>query len=429
MNRRNFLKVSAAASLYAASPKVLMADPDFNGKFLVTVHAHGGWDPTSFCDPKMNVTGESIINNWAKTQETQQAGNINYAPFGENQAFFETHHKKMLVLNGIDTQTNSHYAGEYFNMTGSMNDEYPSLAAMYASIHKAGHTMPWVTHTFRPKSGKLIAPTFLSDNNQLNRLKDLIDPNAYKYKNNSKHMNTGDLDMIRTFRDKKINQLKNDQLQMPKQRAMYAKFLESTYKDEGFDSFVNLIETADTKGLDKNNGHYRQSINAISAFKSGLAISSDIRVSNFDTHGDHDVRHANRMTELTRTVDLLWHLAELNGIEDRLVVTIVSEFGRTPRYNDKGGKDHWSTTSSVVMANNPSWGNRVIGSSTEGHRAEKINFSTMQRDDVAGIKINPNHIMRSIRDELSIGNSSESNQFALDTSNYLDIFNPNLRTV
>jgi len=428
MNRRNFLKASAAASLYAATPKALMANPDFSGKFVVTVHAHGGWDPTSFCDPKMNVAGEPVINNWAKTQDTQTVGNIHYAPFGENKGFFEAHYKKMLVINGVDTQTNSHYSGEYFHMTGSMNDTFPSLAAMYASIHKSGHTMPWVTHTFRPKSGKLIAPTFLSDNNQLNRMKDLIDTNAYRYKNNSKHMNVDDLDRIRLFRDSKVNQLKNDQQQMPKQRAMYAKFLEATYKNEGFDSFVNLIETADTKGLNKNNGHYRQSVNAIAAFKSGLAVSSDIRVSNFDTHGNHDVNHASRMTELTRTVDLLWHLAEIHGIEDRLIVTIVSDFGRTPRYNKGGGKDHWSTTSSVVMANNPSWGNRVIGASDEGHRAQRINFSNMQRDD-SGLKINPNHVMEAVRNELRVGSSAESNKFSLNVSAYLDVFNPNLRTV
>ncbi len=33
------------------------------------------------------------------------AGNIRYAPFARNEAFFENHHDKMLVINGVDAQT------------------------------------------------------------------------------------------------------------------------------------------------------------------------------------------------------------------------------------------------------------------------------------------------------------------------------------
>jgi len=161
MNRRDFLKATAASSLFAASPKLLMANTDFNGPLVVTVFAHGGWDPTSFCDPKMNMPGEKIINNWAKTHDSQKVGNIQYAPFGENKSFFESHYKKMLVINGIDVKTNSHMAGELYNMTGTMGDGFPGIAALYASVNKSRQIMPWVADKFRPKSGSLIAPAFL----------------------------------------------------------------------------------------------------------------------------------------------------------------------------------------------------------------------------------------------------------------------------
>ena len=89
---------------------------DYTGKLFVFVQAQGGWDPTSFCDPKTNVSGELKINHWADSDEIREAGNIRYAPFGDNQTFFEKYYRRMLVINGVDAQTNSHTAGVVHNL-------------------------------------------------------------------------------------------------------------------------------------------------------------------------------------------------------------------------------------------------------------------------------------------------------------------------
>ena len=39
-------------------------------------------------------------------------GRIPYAPFAGNRAFFEKYHRRMLVINGVDAQTNSHTVGD-----------------------------------------------------------------------------------------------------------------------------------------------------------------------------------------------------------------------------------------------------------------------------------------------------------------------------
>ena len=75
---------------------------DYTGKLFVFVQADGGWDPTSFCDPKTNTTGEPKINHWADDGDIQEAGNIRYAPFANNQAFFDKYYRRMLVINGVD---------------------------------------------------------------------------------------------------------------------------------------------------------------------------------------------------------------------------------------------------------------------------------------------------------------------------------------
>ena len=119
MKRRAILKTLMAAGAAAAGFRLpLVHAADYRGKLFVFVQADGGWDPTSFCDPKANTPGEPVINHWAERSEVRQAGNIAYAPFANNEAFFEKYHRRMLVINGVDAQTNSHTVGIVHNRRG-----------------------------------------------------------------------------------------------------------------------------------------------------------------------------------------------------------------------------------------------------------------------------------------------------------------------
>jgi hypothetical protein len=51
------------------------------------------------------------------------------------------------------------------------------------------------------------------------------------------------------------------------------------------------------------------------------------------------------------------------GILDTTLVVATGEFGRTPRINPRGGRDHWPGVWSIVMAGGPVQGGQVIGSS------------------------------------------------------------------
>ena len=101
MNRRHFLNSLIWAGGAASFPMVthpLLAQSAFNGKFLMVLQLDGGWDVTAFCDPKMNVPGEPEINWWARDGETQTVGNLSYAPFANNQQFFDKYFQDMLVM-------------------------------------------------------------------------------------------------------------------------------------------------------------------------------------------------------------------------------------------------------------------------------------------------------------------------------------------
>jgi hypothetical protein len=58
-------------------------------------------------------------------------------------------------------------------------------------------------------------------------------------------------------------------------------------------------------------------------------------------------------------------LADLSdrGMLKRTLVVAVGEFGRTPKINDKMGRDHWGACQSAVLAGGGTKGGQVYGSS------------------------------------------------------------------
>ncbi|MEK9655754.1 MAG: twin-arginine translocation signal domain-containing protein, partial [Halieaceae bacterium] len=109
LSRRHFIQAAAGLAASAtASSRVWASGADgYSGKCLVTLQLDGGADVTQFCDPKINTPGERKINNWADWSDPGQAGNILYAPVADNEWFFNRFGADMLVVNGVDAQTNS----------------------------------------------------------------------------------------------------------------------------------------------------------------------------------------------------------------------------------------------------------------------------------------------------------------------------------
>src|SRR5947207_7309595 len=46
---------------------------------------------------------------------------------------------------------------------------------------------------------------------------------------------------------------------------------------------------------------------------------------------------------------------------DSTLVIALGEFGRTPKINDRGGRDHWSNAMSVLFAGGGTPGGQVVG--------------------------------------------------------------------
>ena len=416
MKRRTVLKGLLAGASAAASgfrlPLVHAAD--YRGRLFVFVQADGGWDPTSFCDPKTNTPGELVINHWAERHDVRQAGNIAYAPFARNEAFFEKYHRRMLVINGVDAQTNSHTVGIVHNWSGRNSEGYPTTTALLAAHYAPDLPIPYLSFGgFSATSG--VTRFTRIDNADL--LREIADPASQMFSDE-------DLAALETYWAATVERLEAAPNLLPgdvRHRAFYR----SAFSTEGLKAYADAIppeneleQEARYPGRDRDfySTLRRQAQLTVLAFKTGAAVSADLWLGGFDTHSYHDPDHEWLLGNLTDSVDYLWEYAEEHGVADRMVVVIGSDFGRTNYYNAQSGKDHWPIGSFVVMEKNQPWTGRAVGETDGLHFAERVNPRTLGRDDRTGTIIYPKHVHKALRRYLGIENSVGAQRFPFNST-------------
>jgi len=84
----------------------------------------------------------------------------------------------------------------------------------------------------------------------------------------------------------------------------------------------------------------------------------------YDTHGKHlDTARISLLPPTDAAFSSLVEDLDARGLLDDTLVIMMGEFGRTPRFNDAAGRDHWPHCFSVVMAGGGIQGGRVYGAS------------------------------------------------------------------
>ena len=415
MRRRSVLKgllaVAAAAPGFRL-PLVHAAD-GYSGKLFVFVQADGGWDPTSFCDPKVNTPGEKVINHWAQRDEIRQAGNLVYAPFAGNRTFFEKYHRMMLVINGVDAQTNSHTVGIVHNWSGRNSEGYPTLSALLAAHFAPALPIPYLSFGGFSKTAGLTRFTRLDDPRLLREIASPIaDMEGF--------FSDEDWQAMARHRAATVARLAAVPDLLPADRAHLA-FYGSAFGVEGLKAYADAIPPDDELEQPQEGEEFRSTLRrqaqlTVLAFKTGVAISADLWLGGFDTHTNHDPLHEWLLGNLTESVDFLWDYAELHGIADRLVVVIGSDFGRTHFYNSVNGKDHWPIGSFVVMEKNRPWTGRAVGETDGLHYAYKIDPGTLRRDDTYGTILYPKHVHKALRRYLGVGDSHGALRFPFNNT-------------
>lgn len=431
MKRREILKLaglSTGALAGLRSPWLYAAPEDYSGRLLITVQAEGGWDVTNFCDPKSNVPGELEITKWSRTQDVQTAGNIAYAPLGQNSTFFNKYHNHMMVINGVDMQTNSHTVGVLHNWSGRNSEGYPSLSALFASANAPQLPLAYLNFGGFSATGRLIRFTRLSDTNNL---QPLLQPNVVPWQPDNTWHSTASMEKIQAAQQARLARLAASRT-MSREKYNLEAYESAIQSRSTLSDFVDVLPPSDQIQQHVEIGPqlgrsalFQQAQLAILGFKAGVACSADLHMGGFDTHTQNDENHTLLLNHLTSALDYLWDYAEQQGVADRLTVVVGSDFSRTPHYNSsQDGKDHWPIGSVLMMEKNASWGNRTIGSTDEGHNAYKINPNTLKEDSVSGTTIYPKHVHNALRQYLELNTAAGSIQYPFNNTELFDFFNP-----
>src|SRR6185369_13997885 len=84
----------------------------------------------------------------------------------------------------------------------------------------------------------------------------------------------------------------------------------------------------------------------------------------WDTHQSHNTCVRNfLMPMMDRTYSALLEDLQVRGLLDETLVFWFGEFGRTPRFNGAGGRDHWGPVFSLALAGGGIRGGVVYGAS------------------------------------------------------------------
>lgn len=120
----------------------------------------------------------------------------------------------------------------------------------------------------------------------------------------------------------------------------------------------------------------------------------EVRSNGWDTHQDN----FEKISELAAGVDpasatLIGDLKD-RGLLDRTVVLWMGEFGRTPRVNPRGGRDHYPRCFNIWAAGGGIRGGQVIGASTRDGTAvddRPVTVADLFTSVCQALKVNPRH--------------------------------------
>ena len=412
MDRRDFLKLAGASiPAWGMIPIESKAQSLYTGKLLVNIHADGGISQEYFLDPR---EVDPTMNSYSAARiPAGVAGNIRFGPVAANAAFFARYFNQMLVINGVNSETNSHEDGDRCHAAGTLAMGYPNISELFASVKGASLPFPWMAGGgFTASVGLSPAAAVPNGNTFLST----ISPNTASATQD--YMKTSDFKRTLAVRAERLKALEASGGLTPRGKAITAQFAAASDSRALLDRVAQVIPAT----FD-NQAHV-----ALVAMQAGITTTVQLATGGFDGHGDIANSYQGALPRLTTLIDYIWTRSAQLGISDRILLRVYSEFGRTPGLNSGNGKDHHSIGSQILMEAAPAWGNRVFGAAGPRLQGLKINTATGAVDPVNGVMITPRHIHTALRKYLGIETTDPRYALKVPASENFDFFNPNAKT-
>ena len=383
-------------------------------KILVYYHLDGGpthdfWTDPSV-DPRYNLYTQQGL-------PIPGSGNLRFAPIGNNLAFFTRFRDQCLVVNGVNSQSNSHNDGARAQETGKLAMGFAPICELHAAKNATAMPAGWLLRDNGTVSSGLYPATAIPDQNQLRAM---IDPLAVNGTND--YVKRADFNKTVEARAARLEALKANGVMLPKERLITDAFI------AGKEARVRLAAVAEN--IPATFGPFPDLEVSLICAQSGITAAIQASSGGFDTHGDVTANDGanGSFARATTRLTYLWDEAARRGIADRLHVVVAGEFSRTA-LNGSVGNDHANVGSGALIMLPPGTGlgNRVVGYTGPGHTSRPINPKT-GAPDPNGVMLIPAHYHEALRTYLGIQPTDPTQGLGVPANEKLELFNPAMST-
>lgn len=389
VSRRSFLGAASAAAALGTAGFASAAAANAltrKQKRVVVVFLSGGSSQLETWDPKPNTDTGGPFRAIPTSVPGVHISEL--LPLSAKQVH------RMALVRGVNTAEDEHSRGAQIMLTGRRPEpgiEYPHLGAVSAKLLGSDaatlpgniQILPKGDGGFGKADAAFLGPKFASVNlGDGKPPADLFRPAGL----------TDDSDKAREDLRRKLN----DRFAKSRKSAATEAYTQS------FEQAEQVFRRSDTFSVEKEDGRVadrygrhdfgRHMLLARRLLEAGVTYVK-VTHSNYDTHHENFDFHIEQLAEFDRPfAALLDDLADRGMLESTLVV-VMAEFGRTPRINDRYGRDHWSRAWSVALAGCGIKGGAVVGKTNPNGTAvveREVNGGHLFHTYLRAVGLDPN---------------------------------------
>lgn len=386
--RALLLSTGAAAAGAAVAGVAARSSPPIRSsaapRYLVTVIAQGGWDPTYSFDPKLGlpgIQGPELDADPDDPEDVEAVRTWGELPVLVNDrvrpnvsAFFDRWHDRAHVVNGVWMGTISHAPCLLRILTGTARRTNADLTTVFGFATGDGEPFGSVDLSGWSLAGPLAAST--GRVGYQSQLKALVDPTTVFHAPADApwtyplfEPGAADDAAVSAYLAARAAAFGSTIADGGHNDARIADLLQSWARGAQLraqsDAIVGGLQLGVRPGLGD------QVLLCVDLLDAGLcrAVTLDSR-SHWDTHENNADQHG-FLDDLFLHLDQLATELDARGMLDSTVVQVVSEMGRSPLRNAGAGKDHWPHTSALLF------GAGIRGSAVSGATDDRLESLTV----------------------------------------------------
>jgi uncharacterized protein (DUF1501 family) len=358
VNRRSFLGAAAALGAAGFASRGAAAELNKSQKRVMVIYLAGGASQLETWDPK---PGTDTGGPFAAIPTAVPGTHIcELLPHTAKQM------KRIALVRGLNSQSPDHGIGNTIMLTGRKPDpaiEYPHIGAVSAKLLGSdANALPGNIHIFPSRNGGGGAFAGKAEAAFL----------GTRYSSVSMGDGKAPPELLRppTLTEEADRQREALRAKLTNEFAKSRRSAASEAYAESFDQAERVYRKSEVfdvskepaKLLERYGKHDfgRHLLLGRRLLEAGVSYVK-VSHSNYDTHHENFDFHIEQLGEFDQSfAALLDDLAERGMLESTLIV-VMSEMGRTPKINERYGRDHWSKAWSVALAGCGIKGGAVVG--------------------------------------------------------------------